>query len=309
MYMYLPVYIFQRFEDLINYSPDYGQVAKVVELMEVTHPHLSHEPLTIREKTQFRDIYTDETDKIPAATGEFNLDEELEGNFRKEAPFPDPYHEEEHGHVPAYIELEDHPLGGLMTLRGRREFPDAIMQLRFLEHSQDGTMKKLFSTKVTIEKVLAKAPKSCHIALHSIKVIKSACDILQSDIERQEMCVNGILSFVLKLMLISPRSFSLQMTGVECVFKLIGGYGVAPQYIHLDKSLKDGVLPEMVSSGTRSVITTMLVSLAAVPELGLKAFVAGMKCVVDYFHTHMPRTQLRWVCLYTLQLSMCYLNE
>ncbi len=46
-------------------------------------------------------MYTDETDKIPAATGEIDLDEELEGNFRKEATFPDPYHEEEHGHVPA----------------------------------------------------------------------------------------------------------------------------------------------------------------------------------------------------------------
>ena len=88
-----------------------------------------------------------------------------------------------------------------MTRRGRREFPDAIMQLRFLEHSQDRTMKKLLSTKGTIEKVLAKASKNCHIALQSIKVIKNACDM-------SGQCVNMCL---LVLYTVEPHSLFMYM--------------------------------------------------------------------------------------------------
>ncbi len=279
----------QRFDDLIGFCPDYSQVAKVLELLESSHPHLSHEPLTIRERSQFREVYTDETDKIPAATGEYDIDEELEGNFRKEAPFPDPYYEDDSTHIPPSMDSEDNPFsGGLMTLRRRREFPDAIMQLRFLEHSQDGSAEKMLSARDTVEKVLAKASTSCHVAVQGIAIIKSGCDQLRRDSERQEMCVNGILSFVLKLMLISPRSFRLQVVGVSCFFKLIGSYGVAPTYAHFGTPGRDGSL-DSVSTTTRSVIVTMLVSLAAVSEHGLKALVGGMKCIVDYFHTHMSR--------------------
>ncbi len=264
----------------------------MLELLESIYPHLSHEPLTIREKNQFRDVYTDETEKIPAATGDYDIDEELEGNYRQEAPFPDPYHEEESTHIPPFSELEDHPLGSLMTLRRRREFPDAMMQLRYFEHSQDGSVDKILSGKEIVEKALAKAPKSCHVAVQGIAIVKAGCEYLRRDSERQEVCVNGILTFLLKLMLVSPRSFTLQVAGVECFFKLIGGYGVASEYAHLSK-LGRGGIPETVSSTTRNVIVTMLVSLAAAPEHGLKALVDGMKCIVDYFHTHMPRTKLR----------------
>lgn len=286
-YSYSP---FQRFEDLIEFSPTYDQVAKVLEFMESAHSYLCQEPLTIREKHQFRNLYTDEMEKVPAATGEYNIDEDLEGDFRKEAPFPDPYHEEDVVHIPASIDFDDHPLGALMNMRRRREFPDALIQLRFLEHSQDGTMAKMISAKETVERVLAKAPTSCHVALQGIKVIKSGCEMIHRDNDRQEMCVSGLLSFVLRLMRISPRSFVVQMAGVECFFKLVGGYGIAPEFAHLDKSGREA---NAVSSSTRNVVITMLVSLAAVSEHGLKSFVGGMKCIVDYFHTHLPKTQMR----------------
>ena len=265
-------------------------MSKVIEFLQSNLSHLAQEPLTIREKPLFREIFNDEMDKIPTASEEYDFDDEITGNLRKEAPFPDPYHEEEHVHIPASIEFEDHPFSSVLGFRRRREFPDAMMQLRFLEHSQDGSAEKLQTAKETIEKILAKAPTSSNVALQSIKIIKSSCDALRKDSERQEMCMNGFLSFVLKLMRISPRSFTLQVAGLECFFKLVGGYGIDPLYAHLDKTAKN---PEMVSSATRNVIVTMLVSLAAAASPGMKTFVEGLNCVVDYFHTHMPRTQLR----------------
>ena len=289
----------QRFEDLINYSPSYSQVARVVEHLESVHPYLSHEPLTIKEKSHFRDVYTDKTEKIPPAKEDVTLEDDLNGHFKRDPPYPDPYDREEPLRIQFPFDLDDDPPFGLLhpfpnLARRHRDMPGSLMHLRLLEHSQDGSLLKLTSAKELFEMVLEKMPSSCRLAHQGLRIMKCGCELIRRDSDRQECCVSGLFSFILRLMQIEKTSFTLQCIGIECFFHLVGGFGIDSSLIHLDQSEKK---PELVSSATKNVIVTMLCSLASVPEGGgLKALVDGIKCVAECFHTRLPGTQKRLVC-------------
>ena len=87
----------------MSYTPTHAQCAQVLEAMERAAPFLAREPLSVKELSQFREKYSDPTQKIAVAND--NPDEQdkvLAGPYRLVAPYLDPYDKEDpiHSYLP-----------------------------------------------------------------------------------------------------------------------------------------------------------------------------------------------------------------
>lgn len=271
-------------------------MAKVVEHLESVHPYLSCEPLSIKGKRLFQDVYRDDTEKIPPAKeGAFDAEGILDGHFKHDAPYTDPYEMEES--LTSQLPVDCNDLGFMsrhlpsLSRRHGGDISDPIMYLRLLDHSQDGSLTKLMLAKEIIEKTLEKLPGSCRLAHQGLHTLKSGCEMIRRDSDRLECCISGLFSFILRLMRIERKSFTLQCIGLECFFHLIGGFGIDSSLLHLCTSEKK---PEIVSDGTKSIIVTTLCSMASGPDNAcLKVLVDGIECVAEYYYTRLTHIQKR----------------
>lgn len=267
-----------------------------MQYLETAFPHLSQEPLSIKEMSQFRAVYQEvSVPTIPAKEETSDSgDDLLDSRYRKEQPYPDPYEEEEPlrplppHELPGFNDPELSELSLLRTLSGllrhRREEADPTMHLRSLEHCQDGSLSQLMAVKRVIEKYLEKYPNSCRIAVYSLRALKSGIEVMESESDRSECCISGFFTLFLKLMHIAPTSCMLQCWGLDCFFQLMGGFGVHDTLPLPPNESR----PEPMSDSTRSLILATVLSLASATEYGgLKSIVDAILCIVEYYHTQM----------------------
>ena len=136
----------QTFEDLIEFKPSFAQVAKVVELLESDYLPVAHEMLTIKEMSQFRDVYHDEVAQIPPAKddgandniGKFNKLPPYEDPFDSEPPlrpfYPDDIFESDEPPISMYRGMRSFLRG--YRERNRKDESDPTYHMRSLEYSQ-----------------------------------------------------------------------------------------------------------------------------------------------------------------------------
>lgn len=133
----------QTFDDLIDYKPSFAEVAHVVEMLESDYLPLAHEMLTIKEMSQFRDIYHDEVAQIAPAKDDGANDNM--GRYNKLPPYPDPF-DDEPPLRPFYpdeiFEMDEPPVNmyrgmhSLLRHRDRRDESDPAHHMRSFEYSQ-----------------------------------------------------------------------------------------------------------------------------------------------------------------------------
>ena len=273
-------------------TPSFAEVAEVTQYLESAFPFLVHEPLSVKELGQFRAVYKE--DSFQQVIGSLKVEDpsvdDIEGPYKKEPPYPDLFFTEDPVRVPILPDdipgLEDAPLTLIRTLmRHRREEVDPEMHLRSMGHLHDGSLKQILATKELVEKYLDKYPDSCRTATHCLMALKSGVDSLTSESDRCECCVTGFFTLFLKLMHVNRESCSLQCIGLECFFKLMGGFGI---HDSLPNPGNSGVKGGPLSDSTKSLIITTLLSLASATEYGgLKAVVDALRCIVDYYNLKM----------------------
>ena len=213
-------------------------MAEVVQYLEGDFPHLAQEPLSIKEMNRFRGVYHDQTLDIAPAKDILQIDglgpSVDEGPYKKEAPYTDPYDLEEPIHSPVFRDfaasLEDAPLSLMRTLSGylrhRREESDPVSHMSSLERLQDGSVSQVMSTKEVVEKYIEKYPNSSRLATQALRAIRIGSQLLKSETDRQELCVTGLFSLILRLMHAEPKSCILQCIGLDCFFALMGAFGI-----------------------------------------------------------------------------------
>ena len=271
-------------------SPTYGQVAEVVQCLETACPHLSQEPLSIKEMSLFREAYQDPNSGIAPVKDELGDDSSLEGPYKREPPYSDPYDKEEPIRSSLSRDLpnlDDAPLGLLRTLSGllrhRKEDMNPSLHLRSLERSQDGSLSQLTSARETVDKYSEKYPTSIRVAVSSFKALKAGLGVIASDSVRQECCVTGFFGLFLKLMKVDLKSCTLQCIGLECFFHLLGGFGFDPSLPVPPNETRS----EAVSGASKSLIMATLASLATAPECGMQTVAEAVACVVENYNLSM----------------------
>ena len=93
----------QTFADLVAFTPTHAQCAQLLEEIERAAPYLAREPLSVKELSQFREKYRDHTLSVGVAKDDpAEQDKALEGPYRRMAPYPDPYDQEDpiHSYLP-----------------------------------------------------------------------------------------------------------------------------------------------------------------------------------------------------------------
>ena len=295
----------QTFDDLVYFRPTYQQVAEVVQYLESNFPHLAQEPLSIKEMSRFRNVYHDPmSDIAPAkdATPADGLGPSVdEGPYKKEAPHPDPYDIEDPIHSPLLREfpasLEDAPLSLIRTLSGflrhRREESDPLAHMRSLEQIQDGTLSQMLATKEVVEKYIDKYPKSCRLATQCLRALRIGAQLMKSETDRQELCVTGLFSLILRLMHVEPSSCILQCAGLECFFTLMGSFSIHQSLPrpNPERERKQDLLSEQ----TQTLIIATVLSLSSSTEYGgLKAIVDAMFVIWEQYNLGMNATQKRY---------------
>ena len=287
----------QTFDDLIHFTPSFVQVAEVTQYLETAYPYLVQEPLSIKELGQFRAVYKE--DSFQQVIGSLKVEDpsldDIEGPYKKEPPRPDPFMDEEPVRVPLmpddFPSLEDTPLSLIRTLSGlmrhRREEADPELHLRSMEHLHDGSLTQVLATKEVVEKYLEKHPDKCRIATYCLRALKSGVESLTSESDRCECCVMGFFTLFLKLMHVNPESCTLQCAGMECFFKLMGGFGIHDSLPNPTPG-SSGTRAGPLTDSTKSLIITTLLSLASATEYGgLKAVADALRCIVDQYNLKM----------------------
>lgn len=113
---------------------------------------------------------------------------------------------------------------------------------------------------------------------------------MKSETDRQEICLQGFLATVLKLMRVEPTSCTLQAAGLDSFFKLLGWYAIDPS-LPLPPSEKRS---QSMSDQARNAIVTTMVSLGTAPEHGgLQYLVEAITVVVTQYYTDMSSNQKR----------------
>ena len=279
-------------------------MAEVVQYLEGDFPHLAQEPLSIKEMSRFRSVYHDQTLDIPPAKDISQIDglgpSVDEGPYKTEAPYTDPYDLEEPIHSPIFRDfppsLEDAPLSLIRTLSGylrhRREESDPVSHLSSLEHLQDGSLSQVMSTKEVVEKYLEKHPKSSRVATQALRALRNGAQLLKSETDRQELCVTGLFTLILRLMHVEPKSCILQCISLDCFFALMGSFGIHHSLPRPNSERERK--QELLSEPTRSLIIATVLSLSSSTEYGgLKSVVDAMFVVLEQYNLGMNATQKR----------------
>ncbi len=299
-------YYLQTFEDLVHFKPTYSQVAKVIQSLESSHPHLSLEPLAIRDTSEFCDVYVDTTSDIsPIKEEEEEEEEEEEGReerFRTAPPYEEPYEIEPplknrrdraSPDIPVYPEgITDSPEGLDVFMRLMRRKRDHFLEsptstLKTLEAQQNGSLEKIENVKGMADTYLQKYPRSCRMGYATANALKRGYELLKEDPDRQECIVSGHLSLLITLMKVDIRSCMLQTSCLDAFYSLLGGSG-------MDESLPipaSETRATLLSDMTRGVIVTTLVSLSTAPNHGgLRSILNSMRCVVNYYNKSMTQS-------------------
>ena len=261
--------------------------------LEAVSPQLKREPLSVREEREFQVTYQRLTPVIK--------DEGLQPTdsvtscdaMKKTPPFPDPYDKDD---LPLPLPSRLSPSHSLMMLMSGIVTPRLDGPLAPLEAAEnswedsDFSLSKLMEHKSTIEKLLAKYPLSCRVAVCSLRVLLAAVNKISKDIDRIDCCVScSMFSLILQLMQRERTSHTLQALGLKCFFALMGGAAI-------DGSLPispSKIRPEPLSEDTRLTVLTVVMSLSSVPgHGGLKSIMDGLESVTNSYNMSMtPSTR------------------
>ncbi|CAI8007075.1 Cullin-9, partial [Geodia barretti] len=199
--------------------------------------------------------------------------------------------------------LEDAPQNFLRTVSGylkyRREDQDPVMQLRSLEHRQDGTMALITQVREALEKHVAEHPTSARVATHGLRAYRSGVQAINVDSERQAACTSGLFNQFLRLVKMSPTSCKLQCVGVDCFFHLMGGFSIFASVPHPQSGRKT---VGGVSEATKAIVIGTLESLVTSDgeEGGLRVIVSALATIVDCYNMEMGPIEKK-NCVYAVR--------
>ena len=288
-------YQLQTFKDLISFTPTYSQVAAVFQLLVSVYPHLTQEPLSIKDLPEFHDVYTDPTPTTTStATTKGGESHIAPRPLNADPPYADPFDTE-----PQTLGRRI-PEGGTaeMMIRNlrdqKRDTEEPTIHLRSLAYLQDGSPQKLEELRGFVERYHEKHPRGCRVGVYSCHALKAAYEKLNIT-NKRESCVDGHFALVLRLMDVEPTSCTLQVTGLEAFFYLMGGYGM-DETLPLPPSVERGHVPNPLS---RKVVRTVLHSLSDSTNpsdcIDLRVLFRGVQCVINWYHTKLTPHRQEYV--------------
>lgn len=284
-------YFYQRFEDLLPLTPTYSKVAELMVKLETLSPHFRKEPLSVREEEAFRTVYKRlspvfKEEGLPPLAPDPHVSEKL----KKRPPYPDPYDMDDLSLPLQARHSASHSLmmlvSGIAPNHFHTDSPLSSLESAIASwaHSEF-TLTLVMSHKSIIEKLLAKHPRSCRVAVYSLKVIMAAVNKITRDIDRIDCCVScSLFSLILQLMQQEKTSHTLQALGLKCFYALMGGASIDGS-IPLSPSK---IRPEPLSNDARLTVLTVVVSLSsASSHAGLKTIAEAIECVTNCYNLSM----------------------
>lgn len=294
----------QCIEHLIDLLPSLDKVAEVLKYVDIHLPYLSREPLSVRHLAHVHNSCTaasglQQNPSItpPHASGPLSSRPQAITSYRTHPPYPDPYDVEPppKNLVSSRITPPPDPLSFLQSLssvqgflRNRQEEVDPMVHLHALQERVKSGCNTLLldEARFTIEGLLNKYSKNCHLALQSLLVVRAGAQSMSTEIGLVGLCEKGFLSLVLRLMYQSPTSCCLQCIGLECLFLLVGG-------ATLDKGfLASGTKPTLPDPVGILAMTTLHSIFSRNQESeSVRSIVQAVRCVVDNYNLQMSTTQ------------------
>lgn len=266
--------------------PTYSRAVAVLQLIESSFPHLRHESLTIKQLPAFAVLYDKATQPISQEVQDVWTEEQ--GSYKPKPSCLDPFDEE-----PPLDHLAKSTSTGTDQRHSSMRRPHYLNdpeetnlshKMETFERQQDGSPERWHSAKRFLERHLDKHPKSCRLAVAGLQILKRAVSRIKDEAAHQHFLTTGVFSLILRLMSSKPTSARLQGLGLECFFKIMGGYA-------FDESLPvysvDTTFSEMTNA-IRSLVKVTMLSLEEAKEYGgLKTLVNAVSCVVDQYNLEM----------------------
>ena len=284
-------FLLQTFNDLINFKPTFSKVAEIVQYLESIYPHIAQEPLSIKDTSEFHEVYTDETTNIAPARDDKEEQAINESKFREYAPYTDPYYVEDTRAMYDVMHPADNYEKYAKIMRERGDELDApAFHLKHLERNQDGSLDKVIETRSAIDEYIEKHPKSSKVGFHALESLRAAYELMDDELDLQECCMSGHFTLILKVMAADITSNVLQCSGLKAFFALMGSFG-------MDDSLPVPAAEKrdmLLSTQTKKVYMTTLASLSTAPEhTDLSILFKSMKTIVEYYHLEMMTSTKR----------------
>ena len=291
----------QCFNDLVDLLPSLDKVGEVLGYLDMRHPHLSQELLSVRRLAHLHNC----TPATPACQNLQLILPQATPTYRTHPPYPDPYD------VEPPLAVKKPPAGSRPTpppptpndplsflqsltslqgfLRNRQEEVDPSAQLQVLqERIQEGSGSPILldEIKLTVDGVLNKHSKSCRLALQSLLVVRAGAQSTRAGTTLVEFSGKGFVSLVLRLMHQSPTSCSLQCVGLECLYLLVGGASLDREF------LNSGTKPTLADPvGTLAMVALYASFCRGDESESVRGIAQAVCCVLDNYNLQMSATQ------------------